>query len=209
MVREPTSPARHAMHKSHAEEVRIYSRRSKVAALLLRGVTTQFEICERLGMEPGQRSTISRDVKAIKLEWRASAVRDFDQAKGRELAKLDALEKEYWEAWERSKAEKQSTRTRRRTRPAGGGTATDDEAEVRKEHRDGNPAFLEGALRCVDKRCEILGLNAAKKVRHGGDEDAPPIRHDHFGIARDEFRQLPYDERLRLYRQALSAPVPS
>jgi hypothetical protein len=47
--------------------------------------------------------------------------------------------------------EKQHTRSRKRT-----GRNGSDEAEVCKEQRDGNPRFLEGALRCVELRCRIL-----------------------------------------------------
>src|SRR5436190_23722016 len=115
-----------------AESLRIMSRRTKVAACILRGTTNQWEILRQLGMEPRQRSTISRDIKAIKEEWKAARVRDLDEALGRELAKLDHLEREAWEAWERSK----------------------------RDERDGNHSFLESVLKCIHKRCELLGINA-------------------------------------------------
>lgn len=143
------------------------SRRTKVAALALRGITNQFDICERLGMDRSQNSTISRDLKAIREEWKQSAVRDFDEAKGKELARLDAVEREAWEAWERSKVQRETTRTKRRT-----GDTLSDEAELKKESRDGDPRFLAMVIDCVDKRCELLGL-----VVKGKDEQnsAPPI----------------------------------
>jgi hypothetical protein len=178
-------------HRSNAEEVRIASRRAKVAALLVRGVVNQFEIARQLGMEASQQSTISRDMRAIKEQWRTSSLRDFDEAKGRELEKLEALEAEAWAGWERSKAERTSSRTRRMERP---GPAAEPEsgnsngtagatrlesalAELKKEQRDGSQAFLLVALKCVSERCKILGLHAPVRHRHGGDDTAPPVRH--------------------------------
>lgn len=141
--------------RNNEEALRVLSRRAKVARLVLAGITNQFEIAERLGLEKfsGQR-TVSRDLAAVREAWKAAAVQALDEAKGRELAKLEAIEAEYWAAWERSKAPRESTRTRRRA----GGERTTDEAEVRKEQRDGNPRFLMGAERCVRLRCQILGI---------------------------------------------------
>ena len=151
-----------------AEQLRIASRRSKVAELTLRGVN-QWEICTKLGMEPDQRTIISKDVAVIRKEWRQSAIRDFDEARGRELAALDAVEKEFWEAWERSKTEKESKRTAKRTHPRG----EDNSDETIKECRDGNPAFLDGVLKCITKRCEILGLDVPPDGSQSSDKKDP------------------------------------
>jgi hypothetical protein len=147
--------------QSQADIARVLSRRTKVAALLLRGTTNQFEIAAKLGMEASQHYTISRDIKAIKEEWRGSALRDFNEARGREIEKLEALEKEFWEAWDRSRVEKVSERTKKNKK----GRSLAYEDETRKELRDGNPAFLDGALKCIAKRCELLGLDAPKESR--------------------------------------------
>jgi hypothetical protein len=140
------------MRRSTADELRILSRRCKVSELILRGTTNHLEICQQLGMDPGQRSTITRDVAAIKEQWRESALRDFDEARGRELEKLALVEKEAWLAWERSKEEG----SRKRTTPDG--------EETVKEKRDGNAAFLEAVLKCIAKRCALLGLDSPLKV---------------------------------------------
>lgn len=153
-----------------AETLAITSRRNKVAELFLRGITNQFEICAKLGMDPAQRSTVSRDLDALDKQWKASGVRDLDAAKGQELERLEALEREYWAAWEQSKTERQLTRTKRRT---GGGSEPRDEAEMKKERRDGNPAFLDGVLKCITKRCSLLGLDAPVKQEITGARGAP------------------------------------
>jgi hypothetical protein len=147
------------MH-SQQETLQILSRRNKVAAMVLRGESNQLAICKALGMDPSQRSTISRDIKAVKDEWKASAVRAFDEAVGVELAKLDEVEKEAWAAWERSKADRTSSRTNRRT----AGERQTDEAEQKTEKRDGEARWLEVVLGCVERRCKLLGLNAPTKI---------------------------------------------
>lgn len=151
---------------SNTQQLLILSRRSKITELLLKGICNRNEILQRLGMEHSQRGSIHRDIVAIKKEWRESAIRNFDESVSIELAKLDRLEREHWESWERSKSEKQSTRSARRNRLGVNGTSggNDEFAEVKKEHRDGNPAFLDGVMKCIAKRCELLGLDQPKKV---------------------------------------------
>src|SRR5262245_53581405 len=76
-------------------------RRKRVAALYIQG-QSQARIAEQVGVAQG---TISYDLQAIRKEWLASSVRDFDEAKSQELAKLDHLEAEAWAGWERSCAD--------------------------------------------------------------------------------------------------------
>jgi hypothetical protein len=150
------------MSAKHAQRLQVASRRAKVAAMILRGTTNQYEIAAKLGMEPENgRRTISYDIAAIEAEWKDKAARVLGAAKGKELDRLDALEAEYWAAWERSKQPRESHKAARRSRPEKG---AEEATELRKEQRDGNPRFLEGILACIKKRCEILGLNAPVKV---------------------------------------------
>ncbi len=68
------------------------------AELYLAG-RNQYEIAEIIGVSQG---TISNDLKAIRVMWRERAVIAFSERKAEELARLDKLEREYWQAWERS-----------------------------------------------------------------------------------------------------------
>ena len=138
----------------------IQDRRRIVAERYLRG-QTQWQIARSLEVT---QSTISDDIKAIRKEWRDAYLKDYEQLKDRELAKIDLMEREYLEAWERSKKERQYSRTRKRVARTGNA----DEAEVRKEQRDGNPKFMDGTLRCVEMRCRLLGMLDKKK------EESPP-----------------------------------
>ena len=148
------------MAHTTADELRIDSRRSKIAALVLSGVTNQFEIMHRLGMDDIEASqpTISRDLLYIREQWRASAVRDWDEIQGKELARIDLLEKEAWFAWERSKT--QRSRTRKRVRILPDGKPGDTDSEDTTEQRDGDPRFLTAIMDCIKRRCDLLGLDA-------------------------------------------------
>jgi hypothetical protein len=132
----------------------------QTAALYLRGLTHD-EIARRLNVS---RQQISYDLKVLQRRWQESALADFNAKKAAELAKVDELERTYWEAWERSCQPREVT-TQEHTQ-VGGGHA--DEARlkggVRKEQRDGDAEFLRGVERCVELRCKILGAFAAVKI---------------------------------------------
>ena len=133
--------------------------REQIAARYLRG-EYQADIARALGISQQQ---VSYDLKAIRAAWLASAVRDFDALKAQELAKIDAVEREYWLAWERSKKDKEISVQE--------GGEVDPQTRkprikkvvMRKEGQAGNPAFLAGVLTCIERRCAILGLDAPKR----------------------------------------------
>ncbi|HEY7312087.1 MAG TPA: hypothetical protein VH643_22170 [Gemmataceae bacterium] len=132
----------------------------ETAALYLRGLT-QAEIAQRLNVS---RQQIGYDLKTLQRRWQESALADFHAKKAAELAKVDELERTYWEAWQRS-GEAREVTTQERTQ--GGEGAADDarlKAGVRKEQRDGNPEFLRGVERCIELRCKLLGAFAAVKI---------------------------------------------
>jgi DNA-binding transcriptional ArsR family regulator len=149
------------MPRPRNEALKIAQRRAKVAEMYLKG-RFQWEIADSLGID---QATVSRDLKALQKEWKESAVRDFDEAKEQELARVDNLERTYWESWERSLKEKETTRTEQSTKDKGNNK---DEGSTRagilKEQRDGNPEFLKGVQWCINKRSEILWGVEMKKL---------------------------------------------
>jgi hypothetical protein len=132
----------------------------ETAALYLRGLT-HYEIAQRLNVS---RQQIGYDLKVLQRRWQESALADFNAKKAAELARVDELERTYWEAWARSCQSREVT-TQERTQ---GGESQAEEARlkagVRKEQRDGNPEFLRGVERCVEMRCKIIGAFAAVKI---------------------------------------------
>ena len=75
------------------------------------------------------------------------------------------MERTYWAAWERSCAVAE-VRTAKVTRPpdaiGADGTVTPGTTRTETSKREvvqcGNPAFLRGVERCIEKRCKLLGL---------------------------------------------------
>jgi hypothetical protein len=133
----------------------------QITRLYLQG-RTQRDIAEVVGVSQGQ---VNHDLKLIQTRWRESSIMDMNEAKQRELARLDILEREYWAAWEQSKNE------RTRARQQSDGKSRDGKpnfvrATMEREQRDGNPAFLAGVMSCIERRCKLLGLDAPVKQQN-------------------------------------------
>lgn len=136
--------------QSTRKNVQVQERRSRVAEMYLRG-KMQTEIAAEFGVNVAQ---ISRDLKAIRQEWLKSRVCDFDTLKTEELAKINALEVEYWQAWQQSRKFQFKRFSGKAIRVG-----------VRRVVRDGNPAFLQGVQWCISERCKILGIYEATKIK--------------------------------------------
>lgn len=129
----------------------------EIARRYLQG-ETQAAIAEALELT---QQTVSNDLREIRSRWRESSVRDFDEAKAQELAKIDLIEAEFWQQWERSKELK---RTRKHEE---GVTERGDliKMTVIEEQRCGNPVYLNGVMSCVERRCKLLGLDSELKYQ--------------------------------------------
>lgn len=125
----------------------------RIAALYLRG-KRQVDIAAELGLSQPQ---VSYDLKEIHKRWRESSLVNMNEVKQRELARIDALETEYWQAWERSVGEVIRTTTSRSDKDG-------NKASITKEEKAGNPAYLAGVQWCIEQRCKIFGLYEAAKI---------------------------------------------
>jgi predicted transcriptional regulator len=114
---------------------------------------SQYEIAAELGLSQPQ---VNYDLKEIEKRWREASLTDINEAKQRELERIDRLERMYRDAYERSCQERVKTRTEQE------GIAI--KAVVTREQRDGNPAFLSGIQNCIEQRCRILGIFEVAKV---------------------------------------------
>lgn len=139
-----------------------------VGRLYLRGQTQQ-QIADALAIH---QSTVSRHLAEVRSAWLEGAKADFDEKLCRELAKIDALEAEYWAEWEDSKKSKRTVvREKREQYPE---PDPDDDSEpaeaecvvtsVRNEQRNGDPRYLQGVQWCIDRRLKLLGADAPLKV---------------------------------------------
>lgn len=136
-------------------------RRKEVADKYLKGWTQQ-DIADKYRVN---QATISRDLAAIKDQWIQSAIVDFDSAQARELARIDKLERQYWDAWDRSQEEIKKA-SQRQKGPKSSPSFTETSQTV--EERVGDPRYLSGVQWCIEMRCKLLGLFAPTRTEHRG-----------------------------------------
>lgn len=110
---------------------------------------------------------ISLNLKVIRDRWKESTSLGFDEHIAREIAKVDEVESECWEAWTRSK-EGRTTKSGRQRGTKEKGKVVDGDFEVssRTEQSAGDVRFLDKVLDCIDKRAKLLGLYAPEKHDH-------------------------------------------
>lgn len=125
--------------------------RRNIARLYLQG-KIQAEIASEMKIS---QPTVSRELKLLQAEWRVERVYDINEAKAKELAKLDVLELEYWDAWKRSQG---NAVTQTQSDGPMGTTKT-----TKQEKQVGDSRFLDGVRDCIKQRCNILGVEAPKK----------------------------------------------
>jgi predicted transcriptional regulator len=144
------------MPQQSSKEIEI--RRSKVAKLYLEGVR-QVEIAGMVGVSEGQ---ISQDLKKLRTIWAKARNTSIDQVVAEELAKIDNLECEYWVAWKKSITDHSKTVNKARGKA---NAVTPDFQEITEMQiiNHGEPRFLNGIERCIERRCKLLGLDAPAK----------------------------------------------
>ena len=140
------------MSTKHNFDLAIIQRRKQVAELYLQG-WSQPAIAHHLEVS---QSTICGDLKAIREDWRDSAIRDFDELRATELQKLDLVEKEAWGAWQRSQKPAQSAVVT--------GEGHDQKARKSMKHQYGDPRFLQLITHCISQRRAILGLDVVASL---------------------------------------------
>mgnify|MGYP002776997009 CR=1 FL=1 len=129
----------------------------EIAKRYLQG-ETQSAIGKALGIS---QQTVSDNLKEIRKLWRESSVRDFDEIKSEQLAKIDRIEAECWEQWERSKKPKATRKNEEILTEKG---AIVKESETTQE-QCGDPRFIAEIMKCIERRCALLGLDSELKYQ--------------------------------------------
>jgi hypothetical protein len=147
-----------AKGRGKAESISIAKRRVQMVQLYLLG-KTQGEIAVELRCE---RTTVYRDLEAVRDEWLKDRVANYTRYQQIELQKIDRIEHAAWIGWERSLLNSVSVKDEVLA-------ADEDVVSVQKSERttkgqSGDPAFLNTILKCGERRCRILGLDAPVKV---------------------------------------------
>lgn len=149
----------------------IEQRRAEVSRFYLRGATL-VEISREVRVSV---TTVWKDLQSVRQEWLQSSLRNFDEARARELAKIDEIERQAWIGWNRSLRdwEQRNREISRETgsRSDGSHAASDESAKskpgravktsVARRGQCGNPQFLMVVQQCVSQRCRLLGLESA------------------------------------------------
>ena len=141
------------MPVSQTKKLEIASRRAQVAQLYLH-CTTQHDIAHQLRIS---QTTVSSDLKAVHKQWRESTVHDLDAAKQLELRRLDLLERQAWQAWQRSQQPLEETRVQT-------DSSNKKRAEKSVKQVHGDPRYLEVILKCSASRRALMGLDAPAKI---------------------------------------------
>ena len=160
-------------------QIQIERDRRQIADWYLQG-WKQAEIAEKINADEGRdykltQQMISYDIGQLVKQWRESGLVDIDDAKAQEIAKINHLELEYWQAWRRSCEDAEATVKKTKgvvqRRQEGDGTfVAERPAEVQQTSKGqaGDPRFLAGVQWCIDRRCKILGIDAPQRLSHEG-----------------------------------------
>ena len=161
------------------------------ANLFLRGYTYR-EIADALNADLKRRGidyTIAHtmvyyDMQKLLIEWKRERMDNIDDYVTQELRKLDKMEVELWEAWEKSKTGKERVKNRTSANPRK--VLTEEEKttdwygydETTNETSAGNPRFLDLLLNVQQRRAKMLGFDAPVKIEipgynAGTDDDKP------------------------------------
>lgn len=140
--------------KRKRKRIEIEQRQVAIAKLFLAG-KTQVEIGAALGIS---QPVVSRNLTRLRETWLALSLRDFDERKAEELAKINEVERNAWEQFEASKADS------RESSQCTDADGKPKETRNKRKTQTANARYLETVLDCIDRRVRLLGLDAPLKV---------------------------------------------
>ena len=125
------------------------------------GAYTISEYLKTIGKKLSVRSVYTY-IEKLKEEWMNQRLSAVDEQVARVLANIDLIEREAWEAWDRSKKDRQKSTNKtifnppkeKQTIP----TIKSNEVLKATEQSNGDAEFLKIVLMCQDKRLEIIGF---------------------------------------------------
>ena len=128
------------------------------------------EVMTRLNLKSYSLETVKKDIDSLLEEWRSTRIEDLDLALQLELERIDALIKEAWDAWEKSKESYKKIKNAQKGVP--GAPEIDEDGnekpgqiittEMRQNSEDvvsyGDPRYLEVINKLLIERRKLLGL---------------------------------------------------
>lgn len=150
--KKPLTPARARRERDKADAIALY----------LKGHTMPVvrDLMEEKTGHNFSVGTIHKFINEGVVEWRQSKEHMVANHKEIELEKINRLESEYWDAWERSKLNYKATsetKTKGKSEESPGKLGTTSK-RIDERASNGDPRFLEGIHRCVETRNKMLGI---------------------------------------------------
>jgi hypothetical protein len=146
------------------KQAEVADRRDLIAELHLKGCPIA-AIARRLSVS---RRTVERDLEAVRAAWRTARRDAVEEAGDRELARLDLLEREAWDGWQRSQQQNVSEKLSKAEdeKPARGAAhssaagavsaAAKKRAERTTRTQHGDPRYLLLIMKCIEHRLRLL-----------------------------------------------------
>lgn len=164
------------MTKDSTRQQEINRRRQIISKLRHEGIKEQAKIADRLRGDYGidvTQQTVSNDLKALDLIWRASAIENTDKVKQELLKQYRYIYQQSLIAWERSTEDAETT-TQELIDGDGSGVNQRLKASTRKEGQSGNPALLAQAQAALKAIREMFGVDIKTDP---GSSETNPIYH--------------------------------
>lgn len=134
---------------------------------------------------------VSLAIKSLEEEWRTKASSDFSTAKAKELARIENLERTYWDAWFRSLGGSKSTTVRasgEKSEQKKDGKLVNIERSERNETTYGDPRYLAGVQWCIERRVKMFGFDQPVKIDIVNEIKQKAIS---YGLTAEDFSQNP------------------
>ena len=180
-------------------------RRNIIVPMMMRCKTEdeiRKEVMARLGLETYSRSTVHKDIVAIRAEMterRFDTEDKIEETVQVEVARLRLVAEEAWDAWERSKDDKTTTKSKRKGLPPpeedpdGKITTLLITEERVKNAGNGDPRYLDIVLKSYERIHKLLGLDKMNVNLSGNVGGSFEIKHTKTGFtpatSEDEVRR--------------------
>lgn len=148
---------------------------------------SQGEIAKLMGVS---QPTVSQWIRRITKEWRDSRFKNLDEIKFEELERINKIESEMWQMWERSKVKNKKTLLKETFGVIEGvGQPNERERSIPRAFRvqdkiidaEGNMEYMNKISWCIEQRCKITGIYATQKIA-----PTDPTGTKEFGAAANE-----------------------
>lgn len=170
--------------RARVDVIRQEDRRAQVARLYLTRLPLR-AIGKQLGVTA---TTIHRDLEAIRLLWREQSSEFFTTRIEEELARLDQLEAEAWDAWRESRKARKTT-----TEDASFAAQKKNSAKrksVRTESPNPDAALLRVVFDCVDTRLQIMGIYKKNAFEFFSFNNVPALPFDLSKLTNEQLNDI-------------------